>query len=130
MMQPAHVRNLRSLGMNVGAHTVSHPILARLEPGAARSEIARSKTDLERILGEPVPLFAYPNGVPDQDYAAEHAAIVRECGFVAAVSTAWGTATRRSDPFQLPRFTPWDRTSLRYGVRMLHNLTRTENIAT
>jgi len=129
MMQPAQVRNLRSLGMDVGAHTVSHPILARLDPGAARSEIAGSKADLERILGEPVPLFAYPNGVPDQDYAAEHAAIVRECGFVAAVSTAWGSATRRSDPFQLPRFTPWDRTSLRYGVRMLHNLTRTESIA-
>jgi peptidoglycan/xylan/chitin deacetylase (PgdA/CDA1 family) len=129
MMRPEQLRTLRRLGMDVGAHTVTHPILARLNPGAAREEIARSKADLENVLGEPVTLFAYPNGVPGNDYAAEHAAMVRECGFAAAVSTAWGSATRRSDPFQLPRFTPWDRTSIRYGVRMLHNLTRTESVA-
>lgn len=129
MMRPPQVRNLRTLGMDVGAHTVTHPILARLQADAVRAEIARSKADLERILDEPVPLFAYPNGVPDHDYTAAHAAIVRECGFEAAVSTAWGSASRRSDRYQLPRFTPWDRSALRYGVRMLHNLTRTEQIA-
>ena len=74
-------------------------------------------------------LFAYPNGVPDHDYAAEHAAMVRECGFAAAVSTAWGSATRDTDRYQLPRFTPWDRSSLRYGVRLLHNLTRSGRAA-
>lgn len=124
MMRPQQVRHLRELGMDVGAHTVSHPILTRLAPAAAREEMASSKATLEQILGEPVPLFAYPNGVPDHDYAAEHAAMVRDCGFSAAVSTAWGSATRQTDPYQLPRFTPWDRTALRYGLRLLQNLTR------
>ena len=129
MMQASQVRSLRALGMEIGAHTVTHPILTRLSPAAARDEISYSKRELEQILGEPVSLFAYPNGQPGQDYAAEHAAMARECGFGAAVSTAWGAATSRSDRFQLPRFTPWDRTRLRYGARLLANLTRPERLA-
>jgi peptidoglycan/xylan/chitin deacetylase (PgdA/CDA1 family) len=129
MMRPEQVRGLRAWGMDVGAHTVSHPILTRLNERAARSEMQDSKRDLERILTEPISLFAYPNGVPQSDYSVEHALFVRECGFDAAVSTAWGAASARSDRFQLPRFTPWDRTRLRYGVRLLLNLARSEQVA-
>ena len=129
MMQPEQVRSLRAQGMGVGAHTVTHPILTRLSPLAALAEMRDSKNELEQILGEPVELFAYPNGVPAQDYAQEHAAMARECGFAAAVSTAWGAASIRSDRFQLPRFTPWDRTRLRYGARLLANLGRAEKVA-
>jgi len=48
------------------------------------------------------------------------------CGFRAAVSTAWGAASARSDRFQLPRFTPWDRARWRYGARLLGNLRRAQ----
>jgi peptidoglycan/xylan/chitin deacetylase (PgdA/CDA1 family) len=129
MMQPGQVRSLRALGMEVGAHTVTHPILTRLSPAAAFAEMRDSKEELERILGEPVSLFAYPNGVPGQDYAVEHARMARECGFGAAVSTAWGAASANSDRFQLPRFTPWDRSRFRYGARLLANLARDESRA-
>jgi peptidoglycan/xylan/chitin deacetylase (PgdA/CDA1 family) len=115
--------------MEIGAHTITHPILTRLEAPEARREMANSKRDLESLLGEPVALFAYPNGVPTQDYDATHAALARECGFAAAVSTAWGAASVRSDRFQLPRFTPWDRTRLRYGLRLAANMARTERVA-
>src|ERR1700690_1453796 len=40
MMRVGQVRNLRSLGMEVGAHTVTHPILARLDRAAALDEIS------------------------------------------------------------------------------------------
>lgn len=129
MMQEQQLRSLRAQGMDVGAHTVTHPILTRLGADAAFEEMRRSKREIERILGESVRLFAYPNGVPGQDYARDHAAMARECGFDAAVSTAWGAGSIDSDRFQLPRFTPWDRTRLRYGVRLLGNLTRRERIA-
>lgn len=129
MMQPGQVRRLRELGMDVGAHTVSHPILTRLSPEAAFEEMSRGKRELEEILREPVPLFAYPNGVPVQDYGLEHTRMARDCGFSAAVSTAWGAASPRSDRYQLPRFTPWDRTRLRYGVRLLANFRQAERIA-
>lgn len=126
MMQPSQVRSLRAMGMDVGAHTVTHPILTRLDAPSAREELSQSKRVLEQILGERVNLFAYPNGVPVQDYGAEHAEMARECGFSAAVTTAWGAASAASDRFQLPRFTPWDRTRLRYGARLLGNLARKE----
>jgi peptidoglycan/xylan/chitin deacetylase (PgdA/CDA1 family) len=126
MMQPEQVRSLRAQGMDVGAHTITHPILTRIAPDAARAEMLEGKRALEELIGEPVPLFAYPNGVPGQDYAAEHAQMARDCGFTAAVSTAWGAASRGSDRHQLPRFTPWDRTRWRYGVRLLANLRQRE----
>jgi peptidoglycan/xylan/chitin deacetylase (PgdA/CDA1 family) len=130
MMTRQQVRSLRTMGMEIGAHTMSHPILMRLEDGAALAEIRGGKAELEEIIDEPVDLFAYPNGVPGQDYSAAHAAMVRECKFKAAVSTAVGAASIRSDRYQLPRFTPWDRTRLRFGARLLLNLRQDEAIAT
>jgi peptidoglycan/xylan/chitin deacetylase (PgdA/CDA1 family) len=129
MMRPDQVRSLRAQGMEIGAHTVTHPILTRLPADAALGEMMRGKRELEAIVGEPVRLFAYPNGVPRQDYAAEHARMARECGFSAAVSTAWGAASARSDRYQLPRFTPWDTTRLRFGARLLANFRAAEAVA-
>ena len=122
MMRSEQVIALRRAGMQIGAHTRSHPILTRLAPDAAADEIAGSKRDLEALLGEPVSLFAYPNGRPGTDYAAVHVDMVRGAGFAGAVSTAPGAAYAGGDPFQLPRFLPWDREPLRFGLRMLANL--------
>lgn len=122
MMSGPQVRELRAAGMQVGAHTVSHPILARVDDAQARQEIAASRETLQGLLGEPVRLFAYPNGQPGQDYTARDVALVRQLGFSAAVSTAWGAARRTADPFQLPRFTPWDRSPLTFGLRLLRNM--------
>lgn len=124
MMTARQVRALREAGMGIGAHTATHPILARLDEASARDEIERGRRDLEAIIGERVALFAYPNGKPGRDYTAAHVALARQAGFEAAVSTAWGAGHASSDPFQLPRFTPWDRTRARFGWRLLSNLSR------
>lgn len=124
MMSAGQVMTLHRAGMEIGAHTVSHPILATLCERAAHAEIANSKYQLENIIKAPVRLFAYPNGKPGQDYGARHVAIVRDLGFDAAVATQWGAARHDSDPFQLPRFTPWDRGRLRFLLRMRQNLGR------
>ena len=124
MMESAQVKSLRYGGMQVGAHTVSHPILATLSDESARAEIKGGKLALERLLGEPVKLFAYPNGKPGADYTAAAVAIAREAGFSAAVSTSWGAAHCSGDIFQIPRFTPWDQSRVRFGSRLLGNLYR------
>jgi peptidoglycan/xylan/chitin deacetylase (PgdA/CDA1 family) len=124
MMTTDQVRSLAATGMEVGAHTVTHPILARLEPDRAGSEIRESKQRLEEMTRNPVRLFAYPNGRPGRDYRAEHVSMVRSLGFETAVSTAQGVAHASSDPFQLPRFTPWDRTPGRFALRLLRNTFR------
>jgi hypothetical protein len=51
--------------------------------------------------------------------------MVRTLGFDAAVSTAWGVASAASDPYQLPRFSPWDRTPGKFALRLLRNTFRT-----
>lgn len=122
MLTPEQVRALHRAGMCIGAHTRSHPILARLGPAAARAEIEGGRGDLQHLLGRPVTLFAYPNGKPGQDYSRESVTLVRDAGFDAAVSTAWGAAEGTSDPFQLPRFTPWDRSRTRFGLRLVGRL--------
>jgi peptidoglycan/xylan/chitin deacetylase (PgdA/CDA1 family) len=122
MMNWDQVRTLRRSGMGIGAHTVNHPILARLPVTAARQEAVQSKARLEEELQEPVRLFAYPNGKPGEDYVPETVDAIRGLGFAAAVTTAPGAANRTSDLFQLPRFTPWDRTSLRFDLRLAANL--------
>jgi len=125
MMTPEQVRTLHSAGMTIGAHTVTHPILAGASEAHARREIIESKRVLETLVGDPVALFAYPNGKPRQDYAGAHVELVRSAGFDAACSTAWGVASRASDVFQIPRFTPWDREAWRFGLRLAQNLRRT-----
>ncbi len=130
MMTRQQVRELRRYGMSIGAHTVTHPILTTLTNDAARAEIADGRLELEAILGERVKVFAYPNGKPMRDYDASHVALVREQGFDAAVSTSWGAAARNGDAFQLPRFTPWDTNTDRFGLRLAQNLLRVGETAT
>lgn len=122
MMRSEQLLELRNAGMQLGAHTCSHPILEKISNGQALSEITNSRMALETLLGEPVTLFAYPNGKPEVDYSGRHVAMVRQAGFAAAFSTAPGAAQQASDVYQLPRFTPWDRTRSRYGMRLLANL--------
>ncbi len=124
MMTSAAVRELHRAGMQIGAHSISHPILMALSRDDARHEIQESRSRLEQIVGGRVGLFAYPNGKWGDDYGAEHAQLVRESGFDAAVSTDAGAAGADTDRMRLPRFTPWDRTRFRFGARMAANLVR------
>lgn len=117
MMSSDEVRGLRAAGMEVGGHTHSHPILSGLEDEDALSDIQRGKTELEAILSEPVTVFAYPNGNPRRDLDARHVEMLKKAGFVAAATTEIGVARSGTDPFLLPRFTPWDRSRVKFGAR-------------
>jgi peptidoglycan/xylan/chitin deacetylase (PgdA/CDA1 family) len=122
MLTAFEVKAMRQAGMQIGAHTVSHPILARLPEHLAHIEIKNSRNVLEQILGERIGLFAYPNGKPGEDYTLETVSVVQNLGFDGAVSTEWGTSGADDDPFQIRRFTPWDTSRLKFGARLLSNL--------
>ncbi|MCB1775054.1 MAG: polysaccharide deacetylase family protein [Gammaproteobacteria bacterium] len=100
----------------IGGHTRTHPILTSLDDTRALAEIVDGKRDLEAIIGQQLSWFAYPNGKPGKDYAAQHVELVREAGFDGAVSTEWGTYDSRSDAYQVPRFTPWSRNLDRFSL--------------
>jgi peptidoglycan/xylan/chitin deacetylase (PgdA/CDA1 family) len=118
MMSSRQVHALRTSGMEVGAHTCTHPILAAISASQARDEIVNGRKRLESITEGPISLFAYPNGRPNVDFTAAHVVMAREAGFSGAVSTASGAAHAKTDLFQLPRFTPWDRSDWKFGLRI------------
>jgi peptidoglycan/xylan/chitin deacetylase (PgdA/CDA1 family) len=100
--QPAYlnwdqVAALRDAGMEIGAHTIDHQMLTRLEFGEMQRQIAQSKQDLERQLNIAVSSFCYPVG----DYDSTVVEQVRAAGFWSAVTTRWDT--NYADLFTLPR---------------------------
>lgn len=126
MMSSAELRRLHGAGMEIGGHTSTHPILARLDDAAAKKSIGDGKDFLEGLLGERIKLFAYPNGKPGVDYLPAQARIVQNLGFEGAVTTQPGASTRRTDPYQLPRFTPWKKPMWAFTPQLLQNLANAE----
>ena len=107
MMTPEQVLDLSRQGMAIEGHTHTHPILTQTAIEHARKDIELNIAALSDITGARPRLFAYPNGRPGLDFTAEHMTLVKDLGFDAAVSTHWGTATRHSELFSLPRLAPW-----------------------
>lgn len=119
MLTEEMIRTLSQHQVEIGAHTVSHPILTSLVDAKARQEITDSKNQLEQIIGKPVRYFAYPNGKQGMDFDERHVAMARDAGFSAAFTTAPGAATAADNLFTIPRSRPWDATPMLFGVRLL-----------
>ena len=92
--------------IEIGSHSVTHPLLSTLSTTMQEEEIQGSKARIEEIIGRPVTSFAYPYG----DYTAETVGIVRESGFNCACSTIADIDNRDTERFQLPRvqIQDWD----------------------
>ena len=86
--------------VDVGAHTVTHPLFPAHPPAVQRDELVASKSALEEIVGRPVTTFAYPYG----ESSADSPALVRSAGFVCACSVRAEAVWKRSDRYRLPRF--------------------------
>lgn len=102
-LDPMEIVQLSQGGLvEIGAHTLSHPVLSRLSLREQRREILTSKLRLEQILGRPVHSFSYPFGGLS-DYTTETVDIVREARFTSACANFPGVVTRSTDRLQLPR---------------------------
>jgi len=95
--------------VEIGAHTVTHPVLSSLDPMEQREEIFASKARLEDISGATVTCFSYPYGTLS-DYTQETVQIVRQGRFGCACSNFPGVARWRRNRYELPRFVirDWD----------------------
>lgn len=119
MLTREMVASLSRSGVEIGGHTVNHPILTKLPDELARKEIVDNKHQLEEIIGKPVRLFAYPNGKVGMDFDQRHMHIAREAGFAAAFTTSIGAVEKDTDLYQIPRSRPWDKTPLMFQLRLL-----------
>jgi peptidoglycan/xylan/chitin deacetylase (PgdA/CDA1 family) len=111
MLDWQQVRTMHRGGMFFGAHTMTHPVVSRLELSALEEELARSKQLLERGLDAPVEDFAYPFGKPeDCSLAAEQ--FLGRCHYRSAVTTTEGFNAVGSNPYRLRRLQVLDDASL------------------
>lgn len=100
------VREMQNWGISIGAHTVTHQVLSKLSNAAAAFEIWEGKEEIEKYLGIPINMFAYPNG-GITDYSKETQEIVRNAGYKYALTTNQGFLNRieMKNPFELKRIT-------------------------
>ena len=102
-LTPDQLRELAEGGLvEVGAHTVTHPVLASLSPASQHQEIDTSKRKLEEWLGQTVHSFAYPYG-GKRDYDKHSVEAVRNLGFSLACSNFRGTVWPNTNRLELPR---------------------------
>lgn len=100
MLNWDQIREMRDAGVEIGAHTASHPHMADTSATANRSEIQRSLKRFEEELGERPTLFAFPYG----EAGVAERELVAEFAFDAAFGQHSGVAHADSDPLYLPRF--------------------------
>ena len=86
--------------IELGGHTVSHPMLSEQPIAVQQAEIEQGKSDLEQLLQHSIDSFAYPFGA----YNSETSSLVKQAGFQYACSTVENSVWHKSDRFSLPRF--------------------------
>jgi peptidoglycan/xylan/chitin deacetylase (PgdA/CDA1 family) len=86
-------------GFELGAHTLTHPVLPNCSPDDARAEIAGGADRLRAQTGVEVEQFAYPFGA----WSPSVARLVADLGFRAAYTTDGSGISWRSSPHEFPR---------------------------
>lgn len=107
MMAAGQVGELAARGFDIGAHTVSHPILAKLDDDAAQREIEASVQWVTEVTGTAPASFAYPNGRPGVDFEPVHVRQAEAAGCAVAVTTEWAIGNGNVNRYRIPRVGPW-----------------------
>jgi peptidoglycan/xylan/chitin deacetylase (PgdA/CDA1 family) len=101
MLTGPQIREIADAGIEIGAHSVTHPQLDQLSAGSLRQELVGGKQALEDLLGAPVPGLAYPFGYSSRAVRDSTAA----AGYEYACAVGNRLASTRADRFALPRLT-------------------------
>jgi peptidoglycan/xylan/chitin deacetylase (PgdA/CDA1 family) len=95
------IRELAAAGIEMAAHSHSHPQLDQLDDRALSHELRHSRELLEDGLGAPVRTLAYPYG-----YASKRVRLAtRAAGYSCAAAVRNVRATPFEDLYMLPRLT-------------------------
>lgn len=88
--------------MEIGSHTVTHPILSSVTDEESFDELIRSRAQIEEGIGRSVRSFCFPNGMPG-DFRPAQVRQVADAGYDCSVIAQFGMVSNSSDRFQLPR---------------------------
>ncbi len=96
------VREMSAGGMNIGSHTVTHPVLSRVGDEQLRHELRESKARLETELAIPIESISYPVGQPDS-FNASCWQVAEELGYRWAFSYYGGFVPELANRFDIKR---------------------------
>jgi len=96
------VKEMSGNGIEFGSHTVTHPILTKIENDRAGHEISHSKEEIEKIIGKKVLHFSYPNG-EKSDFNENIKQFIKDNNYISACTTINGTTGPHEDVFSLKR---------------------------
>jgi len=88
--------------MEIGSHTVTHPILSSITDEESWNELTRSRAQIEEGLGRSVTSFCFPNGMPG-DFRPSQVKQVERAGYACSVVADFGMVTTVSDRYRLSR---------------------------
>ena len=98
VMSRDQLQAVRSMGMEIGSHTVTHPKLTRLPRADALQELVGSKRHFEDMVDDEIVSFCYPEG----EFNARTRSLVMEAGYKLARTTACFRIDSDFDPFHMP----------------------------
>lgn len=93
------VKELSSLGFELGCHSASHPYLTELDEAGLRREITQPKRELEDLLGRRVEHFSCPGG----RFNHRVADFVRSAGYKTMATSVMRANPAHGDQFALGR---------------------------
>jgi peptidoglycan/xylan/chitin deacetylase (PgdA/CDA1 family) len=102
LLTATELNELSAVGMTIGAHTMTHPMLSQAPSELAYMEIAESRARLQDVLKKPVWAFAYPFGNP-QSVTSQVLTMPKQAGFTAAFLNCGGGLGTPLPKFALPR---------------------------
>ncbi len=121
MLTWEQIRRMQRAGISFGSHTMTHPVVSRLEPTEVERELRESKRILEERLDRPVTDFAYPFGQP-ADCGTDSTPLLARCGYRSAATTTKGINAPGADLYRLRRVQFADERSLAMFAFKLNRL--------
>jgi peptidoglycan/xylan/chitin deacetylase (PgdA/CDA1 family) len=99
LMTQLEINEWLRLGLDIGAHSQTHPSLEGLSEQQSQNEIFNCKAELEKMFKVPIKDFCYPFGRFNESLVY----MTKLAGYTSAVSMNRGRATIQSNMLTLPR---------------------------
>jgi len=116
MLNWREIAEVAEAGIEIGAHTITHPQLDQLPEKELRAELADSKSLIEDHLGMAVPGLSYPYGYSNEKVRQ----MARELGYAYAYAVGNAMTTSEADQFALPRLTVKQTTTIEAFRKMVN----------
>ena len=112
------LRSLSAEGTTIAPHTHSHPILTHIALERARDEIRVSRNMIKEQIGQPLPIFAYPDG-RDHAVSQDLSTMLKAEGVQMAFTMSDRiSCLKQDDPCLFPRITPYSDSLARFHLRL------------